>query len=82
MPGVKTKICAAALIMSGCVMMVFAAKDDPCTEKYNSCTDSCVHVQAGCKARGAEPTQCENAYKMCLQDCDKAKKACDAKAKK
>jgi hypothetical protein len=41
-----------------------------------------VHVQAGCKARGAEPTQCENAYKMCLQDCDKSKKACDAKAKK
>jgi hypothetical protein len=68
--------------MSGCVMMMFAAKVDPCTEKYTSCTDSCVHVQAGCRARGAEPVECEKAYKMCLKDCDKAKKDCDAKAKK
>jgi hypothetical protein len=82
MPGVKTKICAAALIMSGCVMMVFAAKVDPCTEKYNSCTDSCLHAKAGCRARGAEPDQCEKTYQMCLKDCEKAKKDCDAKAKK
>ena len=78
----KTKICAAALIMSGCVMMVFGAKVDSCAEKFKSCTESCMHIQAGCRARGAEPVECEKAYKMCLQDCDKAKKDCDGKTKK
>jgi hypothetical protein len=63
-------------------MMVFAAKVEPCAEKYKTCTDSCEHVKSQCKARGAQPDQCENAYKMCLQDCDKAQKDCDAKAKK
>jgi hypothetical protein len=81
--GVKTKICAAALIMSGGVMMVFAAtKADPCAEKYKSCADSCANVQSQCKARGADPQQCENAYKMCVRDCDKAKGDCAGKAKK
>ena len=78
----KTKICAAALIMSGCVMMVFAAKVETCAEKYKSCTDSCMNAKSQCRARGAQPDQCEKTYKMCLQDCDKAKKACDDKAKK
>jgi hypothetical protein len=63
-------------------MMVFAAKVDPCTEKYTSCTESCGNAKAQCRARGSEPTQCENTYKMCLKDCDKAKTDCDAKAKK
>lgn len=82
MPSVKTKICAAVLIMSGCGMMMFAAKPDPCTEKHKSCTDSCLNAKAQCRARGADPDQCENTYKMCVKDCDKAKNDCDGKAKK
>ena len=82
MPSVKTKICAAGLIMSGCVMMVFAAKVDSCAEKYKSCTESCMNVKAQCRARGANPDQCENTYKICLKDYDKAKNDCDGKAKK
>jgi hypothetical protein len=78
----KTKICAAVLAMSGCVMMVFAAKVDPCTEKYTSCSNECVNAQASCKARGADPDQCERTYKMCTQACEKARKDCDGKAKK
>lgn len=68
--------------MSGCVMMVFAAKVEPCAEKHKSCTESCGNVKAQCKARGSDPDRCENAYKMCLQDCDKAKTDCEGKAKK
>lgn len=82
MPGMKTKICAAVLVMSGCVMMMFAAKVDPCTEKYTACSITCGHAKASCRARQVDPDQCERTYKMCLQDCEKAKKDCDGKATK
>ena len=79
MRSVKTKITVAVLTISGCVMMMFAAKVDPCTEKYNSCSDVCTNGQASCKARGANPEECEMKYKKCMQACDKAKKDCEGK---
>jgi hypothetical protein len=79
---VKTKLCAAALGMSGCVMMMFAAKDDPCAEKYKTCTDSCMNAKAQARARQVDEAQYENAYKMCVQDCDKKKEDCGGKPKK
>ena len=51
----KKKISVAALIMSGCVMMVFAAtKADPCTEKHKSCSDSCAITQSQALLRGVD----------------------------
>jgi hypothetical protein len=84
---VKKQISVAALIMSGCAMMVFAAtkadpKADPCAEKYKSCTGSCSIVQGQSLARGVDRLQVENAYNRCVKACDKAKTDCDAKAKK
>ena len=79
----KKKISVAALIMSGCVMMVFAATTaDPCTEKHKSCTDSCGITQSQAQRRGVDRLDAENAYKQCVKGCDKAKADCDAKAKK
>jgi hypothetical protein len=63
-------------------MVIFAAKVDPCTEKYNGCSDSCTNVQARCKAGGSIPEKCEKAYEICMKACDKAKADCDGKAKK
>lgn len=69
--------------MSGCVMMIFAATTaDPCTEKHKSCTDSCTNAKSQSLRRGVDSLQTENAYKMCIKDCDKAKGDCDGKAKK
>jgi hypothetical protein len=69
--------------MSGCVMGMFAAtKADPCAEKYKSCTDSCGFAQSQSLLRGVDRLQAENTFKTCMKDCDKAKAACDAKAKK
>jgi hypothetical protein len=80
---VKKKISVAALIMSGCVMMVFAAtKADPCTEKHKSCTDSCAITQSQSQRRGVDRLDAENAFKQCVNACDKAKADCDGKAKK
>ena len=82
MPSVKTKIGAAVLIMSGCGMMMFAAKPDPCTEKHKSCADSCAITQSQSLRRQVDRLDAENAYKQCAKNCDKAKADCDAKAKK
>jgi hypothetical protein len=83
MPSVKTKISAVMLIMSGCVVMIFAATTaDPCTEKHKGCTDSCAIVQSQSLRRGVDRLQAENAYNRCVKACDKAKADCDAKAKK
>jgi len=80
---VKKKISVAALIMSGCVMMMFAAtKADPCTEKQKSCADSCAIAQSQSLRRGVDRLDAENAYKQCVKICDKAKADCDGKAKK
>jgi hypothetical protein len=80
---VKKKISVAALIMSGCGMMVFAATTaDPCTEKHKSCTESCLNTQSQSLARGVDRLQAENAYKRCVKDCDKKKADCDGKPKK
>ncbi|HSV61846.1 MAG TPA: hypothetical protein VLH83_00760 [Chthoniobacterales bacterium] len=83
----KTKLSVAALIMSGGVMMMFAAtkadpKADPCAEKYKSCTDSCSIVQGQSLARGVDRLRAENAYNRCVKACEKAKTDCDGKAKK
>ena len=82
MRNVKTKISVAVLAISGCVMMMFAAKVDPCTEKYNSCSDSCTNALAHCKAGQTDPDRCEKAQKICMQACDKAKNDCEGNAKK
>ena len=82
MPNVKRKISAVMLVMSGCVMMMFAAKADPCAEKHKSCSDSCANVQAQCRARQVDPAQCETAFKACIKDCDKKQEECGGKAKK
>jgi hypothetical protein len=80
---VKKKISVVALITSGCVMMMFAAtKADPCTEKQKSCTNSCGITQSQSLRRGVDRLDAENAYKQCVQACDKAKTECDGKAKK
>lgn len=79
----KKKISVAALIMSGCVMMVFAAtKADPCTEKQKGCADSCANTKSQSLARGVDRLEAENTYKQCVKACDKAKADCDGKAKK
>ena len=79
----KTKIFAAMLTMSGCIMMTFAAPTaDPCTEKQKSCTDSCATVQSQSLRRGVDRLQAENAYNRCVKACDKARADCEAKAKK
>ena len=79
----KKQISMAALIMSGCVMMIFAATTaDPCTEKHKGCTDSCGITQSQSLRRGVDRLDAENAYKQCVKNCDKAKADCDAKAKK
>ena len=79
----KKQISVAALIMSGCVMMIFAATTaDPCTEKHKGCTDSCAIAQSQSLRRGVDRLDAENAYKQCVKNCDKAKADCDAKAKK
>ncbi|HEV2804540.1 MAG TPA: hypothetical protein VGW57_06360 [Chthoniobacterales bacterium] len=80
----KTKLCvAAALLMSGCGMMMFAATTaDPCAEKYKSCTDSCANAQSQSFRRGVDRGEAENAFKRCVQACDKKKADCDPKAKK
>lgn len=63
--------------------MVFAAaKVDPCTEKYEACSDSCTNAQAKCKFGGSDPGKCEQDHKVCMQKCDNAKKDCESKAKK
>jgi hypothetical protein len=80
---VKKKISVAALIMSGCGMMIFAATTaDPCTEKQKSCANSCGITQSQSLRRGVDRLDAENAYKQCVQACDKAKAECEGKAKK
>ena len=83
MPDVKTKICLAALMLSGGVMIMFAAtKADPCAEKYKSCTDSCAIAESQAQRRGVDRLDAENAFKRCVSACDKAKANCDPNAKK
>ena len=83
----KRKICFAMLTLTAGLMMVFAAppapapKADPCTEKYNSSMETCTNQLAQCKARGSTPETCEARHKECLKECEKAKKACEAKKK-
>jgi hypothetical protein len=77
----KRKICVALLALSSGLMMVFAATSvDKCTEKFNSCKESCSSGQAQCKARGSIPEACDTRYKQCLADCDKNLKTCQAKS--
>ena len=79
----KKKISVAALMMSGCAMMMFAAAPaDPCTDKHKSCTDSCAIHQSQSLRRGVDRLQAENEFKQCVKACDKAKADCDAKTTK
>jgi hypothetical protein len=75
----KLKTCLAVLALSSGLMMVFAANVDKCTEKFDSCKESCGNLQAQCKARGSGAETCENRFKECLKDCDKVLKDCKAK---
>jgi hypothetical protein len=60
-------------------MMVFAANVDKCTEKFNSCKESCGNLKAQCMARGSTIESCNMRLKVCSSDCDKALKTCQAK---
>jgi hypothetical protein len=77
----KRKVCLIVTILSGCLLMVFAANVDPCTEKYNSCIETCGNLRSQCKARGSAPEACEFRYRECVKDCEKAMKACRSKKK-
>jgi hypothetical protein len=78
----KRKICFTILVLSGCLMMVFAAgKVDPCTEKYNSCIEICGNQKAQAIARGSTTENAEMRYKACMSDCEAAKKTCETKKK-
>jgi hypothetical protein len=81
---VKTKIWVAAVMISGGVAMMFAATkaNDPCAEKYKSCTDSCGITESQSLRRGVDRLQAENAYKRCVSACDKANPECAGNAKK
>jgi hypothetical protein len=76
----KRKTCVALLALSSGLMMVFAANVDKCTEKFESCKQACGNLQAQCKARGSTPEACNSRYKMCIADCDKDLKTCQAKS--
>lgn len=79
----KRKMGVAALIMSGCGMMLFAATTaDPCAEKYKSCTDSCAITQSQAQRRGVDRLEAENAFNKCVKACDKAKAECGGKTAK
>jgi hypothetical protein len=75
----KRKTCLALLALSSGLMMVFAANVDKCTEKFNSCNESCGHLKAQCVARGSMVESCNRRFKECLSDCDKALKTCQTK---
>ena len=82
----KRKIFFATLTLSAGLMIVFATSPapkaaDPCTDKYNNCKEICSNNLARCKAGGSMPETCENRFKVCVQECDKAKKDCEAKKK-
>jgi hypothetical protein len=76
----KTKICAGVLAISGFAMVIFAAKVDPCTEKFNSCSDACTNALARCKAGGSIPENCEKTHATCMKACEKAKADCEGPA--
>ena len=76
----ERKTCLALLALSSGLMMVFAANVDKCTEKFESCKQACGNLQAQCKARGSTPEACNSRYKMCIADCDKDLKTCQAKS--
>jgi hypothetical protein len=75
----KRKTCVALLALSGGLMMVFAADVDKCTEKFNSCKESCGNLRAQCMARGSNVESCDFRLRECSRDCDKALKTCQAK---
>ena len=75
----KRKACVALLALSSGLMMVFAATPDKCTEKFNSCKETCGHVQAQCKAQGSDPDACDARFRSCVKDCEKALKTCQSK---
>ena len=75
----KRKICLALLALSSGLMMVFAVNPDKCTEKFESCKETCGNLRAQCIARGAPVESCDFRLRQCTADCDKALKACQAK---
>jgi hypothetical protein len=77
--GMKRKICLALLALSGGLMMVFAATVDKCTEKFETCKESCGNLRAQCMARGNVVEYCNSRLKQCTADCDKALKTCQTK---
>lgn len=79
----KKKISLAALLVSGGVLMMFAAAPaDPCADKHKSCTDACGITQSQSLRRGVDRLQAENAFNRCVKACDKSKADCEAKAPK
>ena len=61
----KRKTCLALLALSSGLMMVFAANVDKCTEKFNSCKESCGNLKAQCMARGNIVESCNTRLKEC-----------------
>jgi hypothetical protein len=77
----KRKTCLALLALSSGLMMMFAAEVDKCTEKFNSCKESCGNLKAQCMARGNDVAYCNSRLKQCTADCDKDLKTCQTKKK-
>ena len=76
----KRKVSLAVLALSsGLMIVLFAANVDKCTEKFNSCKESCANQHAQCKARGSDAVTCDHRLKECVSDCDKGLKDCQAK---
>ena len=85
MGNMKAKICLAAVVLSGSLMIAFAAEKktegtaktaDACTEKYEKDLLSCENQRANCKARGSDPGTCDQRYNQCANPVIKAFNEC------
>ena len=79
----QTKLSIAAVLLSGSLIMAFAAgKVETCADKYKACGEVCTNQQFSCKSSGIDPMNCETRYKTCMSNCDKAKADCEKNTKK
>lgn len=78
----KRRFVSAVVVLAGCVVMVFAAKqeEDPCTKKHTECTNICENEFRNCRARQTPVDQCEQRKKICVTKCDNDKVDCQNKS--
>jgi len=75
---VKVKLTAAAILMSGSIVMLFAAaKVETCADKYKACTQTCQTELSKCKLSGRPDETCEQAHKICETKCHNAQVECE-----